>query len=698
MDQLGTPHPMKPARRFPTRRPIAVDLFSGAGGMSMGFEQAGFDIVFSSDRDAYHVATHKRNFPYGVAHCASIIDLTGAAIRRAAHIDGEVDLVFGGPPCQGFSNMGLRDAGDPRNSLLGEFIRIVEELRPKSFVMENVPGMQQGATKPILDAALAQFRKAGYRIVTPLQVLNAADFGVPQARQRLIVLGLREDIDGALEYPQGPATGQPKRPTVREALEDLPSVDALGAALVDDTAKYPRQPRSAYARVLRGLDVDPTDLSRPRRWNKNICTCVTKVKHGPAARSLYSSTRPGTMVPGHKLPRLDPDGLSPTLRAGSDSERGSHTAPRPVHYSEPRCITAREAARIHGYPDWFVFYPGKWHAYRQIGNSVCPPVARAVGRQIAAALGVKYGRTAQALVDLPSEFGLAEARPRAHRRLVHAVEFAKVVEALFEARFDPSKQALRKNSGFTADDVSTVVAATGAEMPRVRAERFVEELARSRNFEEILRLPNSLGYTVRRCDGRAIGEFVPVGTANALGESDYIRVRSRDLNATESFSVHLTAEDGSISREAMLLLEKRNEYATVLGLSRGSRLRLPRGLFGIESASHYRLENGRGAAALLVVSDGPTLPLKSRIGRLLKQERLNRCVLLAPLTRRHMLLVGLEVTHDQRIKEVARQTFEAPGVHDQPIDAVSAVATEAMRTVSPRRKAAKSPIENAQPY
>src|SRR6185437_14122619 len=104
--------------------------------------------------------------------------------------------------------------------------------------------------------------------------------------------------------------------------------------------------------------------------------------------AVYAATLPGHTVPGHKLPKLHPEGISSTLRAGSDSTHGSYTAPRPIHPYRPRCITAREAARLHGFPDWFAFYPTKWHAYRQIGNAVCPPVARAVGFSILAALGL----------------------------------------------------------------------------------------------------------------------------------------------------------------------------------------------------------------------------------------------------------------------------------------------------------------------
>src|SRR5574341_1029962 len=151
-------------RRFPEPRPVVIDLFSGAGGMSLGFEQAGFDIMLGVDNDGYHVATHERNFPYGKAYCGSVVDLDGEKIRGLLRLAGEVDLIVGGPPCQGFSNMGLRDLRDPRNSLVDHFVRLVLELRPKAFVMENVPGMLAGATRLVLDKVIEAYEANGYNV------------------------------------------------------------------------------------------------------------------------------------------------------------------------------------------------------------------------------------------------------------------------------------------------------------------------------------------------------------------------------------------------------------------------------------------------------------------------------------------------------------------------------------------------------
>ena len=240
-----------------------MDLFSGAGGMSLGFEQAGFDIVLAVDRDPYHVAVHKRNFPYGAVICGSVADLTGERILAAAGLEGEPDLVFGGPPCQGFSHMGLRDPGDQRNTLVDEFVRIVGELRPNAVVIENVVGMHSGKTRPIFERALSSLKTHGYRVTAPVRTLNAADFGVPQSRERLFILALRDDFGGEISYPKGPCHGQPDRPTVLQAIGDLPNLELHERLFSKDVIPYDNVPgeKDDYALVARGIQADPSDFS-----------------------------------------------------------------------------------------------------------------------------------------------------------------------------------------------------------------------------------------------------------------------------------------------------------------------------------------------------------------------------------------------------------------------------------------------------
>lgn len=494
-----------------TRRPVAIDLFCGAGGMSLGFEQAGFDVLLGVDRDGYHVATHERNFPYGKTLCQSVADLNLHDIYAALSGDREVDLICGGPPCQGFSNMGLRDAQDARNSLVGQFVRVVCEVKPKAFAMENVPGMLTGSTRGVLLEAIDQFEAAGYRITHPVKVLDASHFGVPQKRKRLVLLGLRNDFDGVIEYP----STKFEAPSVWEAISDLPDVDADEALFSSNDAPYRQPPVSPYQKTMRGTAVDRSDYSYKRIWNRSVCSGCLRVNHTPKAISLYEATEPGDMVPGHKLPRLDPEGLAPTLRAGSDSSHGSYTAPRPIHPYRPRCITAREACRLHGFPDWFAMYPLKWHAYRQIGNAVCPPMAKAIGERILDKLGIGPEKP-KVSFPLTNVFHLPAERPRTLKRIPQVLNFPPVIEKLFASRFDLVEKRL-KRPRFTFAEVLDAVRDTGVELTWIRADTFLSEIARSRNVKRLLAPCLDHGYTVRRCSvGDSIGEFIPIGNAAGI--------------------------------------------------------------------------------------------------------------------------------------------------------------------------------------
>jgi DNA (cytosine-5)-methyltransferase 1 len=140
-------------------RPIAVDLFAGAGGMTLGFEQAGFDVLTAVEIDPIHCAIHQFNFPFGMVLCKSVTQTTGAEIRKRSAIQNrDIDVVFGGPPCQGFSLIGKRSFEDPRNQLLFHFIRLVLELKPKYFVMENVKGMTLGKHREFVDEIISKFK------------------------------------------------------------------------------------------------------------------------------------------------------------------------------------------------------------------------------------------------------------------------------------------------------------------------------------------------------------------------------------------------------------------------------------------------------------------------------------------------------------------------------------------------------------
>lgn len=380
-------------------RPLGIDLFAGAGGLSLGFEQAGFDVAAAIEVDPVHCAVHKFNFPRTATIPRPIETLSGADILEAADIGGlRVDCVFGGAPCQGFSLIGHRALDDPRNGLVRDFVRIITEIEPRTFVFENVKGLTVGRHREFLDELIEEFSRTGYVVRVPWRVLNAGHFGTPQSRERLILLGARKR-DALPEYPaatteiaspQQRIVGLPEGPTCSDALRDLPDVDGideLRRSDATDTAVYGEP--SAYAAQLRCLSDDAWHYGYMRRdWDPSALTSSARTEHTAISRRRFGETAPGTVEPISRFFKLPELGVSNTLRAGTDGARGAFTSPRPIHYRYDRCVTVREMARLHGFPDWFRFNVTKWHGGRQIGNSVPPPLARAIATEVIRVLGV----------------------------------------------------------------------------------------------------------------------------------------------------------------------------------------------------------------------------------------------------------------------------------------------------------------------
>lgn len=387
-------------------RPIGIDLFAGAGGMSLGFEQAGFDIVAAVEIDPVHCATHKFNFPKCAVIPKSVVGLSGAEIRGEADIgSASVHVVFGGAPCQGFSLIGQRAIDDPRNELVREFVRIVHELEAKYFVFENVKGLTLGRHRTFLQELIDEFKARGeYEVRLKEQVLNAADYGVPQSRERLFLIGARKGCN-LPNYPErishaaGTSNcGSPEGPSCQDALDDLPDAEEFETLLrSDEVATTAWGKPSSYASEMRCLTNEAWHFGYPRDWNPNLLTSSLRTDHTAISRRRFRLTDGGRVEPISRFFKLPRNGVSNTLRAGTDAARGAFTSPRPIHYKYDRCVTVREMARLHGYPDWYRFHETKWHGARQIGNSVPPPLARAIATQIMMALEIQPTRPAVAL-------------------------------------------------------------------------------------------------------------------------------------------------------------------------------------------------------------------------------------------------------------------------------------------------------------
>lgn len=358
--------------------------------MSLGFEQAGFDVIASADIEEINVLTYSKNFPRCSTWWTNLSSATGSQLREQTGIrDKQVDVVFAGPPCQGFSMIGKRLREDPRNLLLYDLARLITELSPSYFAVENVEGILLGSMKQMLDEFIRRVGRAGYAVVTPIKVLDAAEFGVPQRRRRVFLLGyLSGKVAPLYPKPTHPydEDGRTNGPTIWDAIGDLPKVAKYGYLLDHDEYAGELGKPSTYASILRGDLRDPADKSLHPSTNGNGLTGCLRTVHTKATIKRFEETKPGTPEKVSRFYRLTKSGLAPTIRAGTGPAQGSFMAPRPIHPFQNRCITVREAARLHSFPDWFRFHPTKWHGFRQIGNSVPPLLARAVASSIARAL------------------------------------------------------------------------------------------------------------------------------------------------------------------------------------------------------------------------------------------------------------------------------------------------------------------------
>jgi len=278
--------------------------------------------------------------------------------------------------------MGRRLADDPRNKLLISFFEHVAVLRPRFFLMENVPGLLEKSNRDTLDSALGILPQ-DYKVLEPM-ILDAADYGSATSRPRLVVIGYdRNELDDMRE--QEFAGRMKLKLTVHDAIADLPGPSSRlewlsyrqGVTPTKYGARLRRMPRAdlGSARAI--------DYLQNGQLNGFQTTVHTK-----AVERRFAMLQPGQRDQISKYPRLSWDRPAFVLRAGTGSEKGSFQAARPVHPDQPRVITVREAARIQGFPDWFQFHPTKWHSHRMIGNSVSPVFAEGILRIVLSKMGL----------------------------------------------------------------------------------------------------------------------------------------------------------------------------------------------------------------------------------------------------------------------------------------------------------------------
>jgi len=365
-------------------RPAVIDLFCGVGGLTLGAARAGFEVLAAVDNDLRTEKTFRANFPNYRYISADIGELRGCDLRDRAGMNGKiVDGVIGGPPCQGFSRIGRRGPDDARNSLFDHFFRVVAELHPRFYLLENVVGVVDSQFRDIRQSAFA--RLEGYHNLKPL-CLKASDFGVATSRQRIFFVGYRPaDVDAIKEADFEPPTNV-EQVVVEKALRGLVrKISPDWQSEEQGWRKLTCRPVGPFwNKVFGGVPCGVGDSWAIRQLavSNRVSGCVG-TRHTAAVTKRFSKLAEGAVDGPSRAVRLHRKGFCPTLRAGTGPERGSFQALRPIHPTEPRVITPREAARLQGFPDWFVFDHTKWHSFRQIGNSVSPILAEAVLRIMA---------------------------------------------------------------------------------------------------------------------------------------------------------------------------------------------------------------------------------------------------------------------------------------------------------------------------
>ena len=336
-----------------TQPPIGLELFCGCGGISTGFLDAGINVAAGFDIDRRAIEAYDYNHTYRGSR-GFVADLSCASGQELLERAGvaRVDVLIGGPPCQPFSIVGRRrGAADDRSGLVGDFLRLAAELGPSAIFFENVPNLASVDAGAHLDLLVSGLRNLGYTV--RVEVVPAANYGVPQIRRRLLLLAVRQV--SAVGFPEAThaapglfATGLKPYATTRDALDDLPLAGDFGESGIHNH--------------------EPTE-------------------HTADMLARFAVLGQGKREKGSFHDRLHPDKPSYTLRAGT----GNFSPLRPVHYRYDRVVTVRESARLQGFADTFIWpdWIPRLQQYRQVGNSVPPPVAKAVASALAMQLGWK---------------------------------------------------------------------------------------------------------------------------------------------------------------------------------------------------------------------------------------------------------------------------------------------------------------------
>ncbi|MDX6913591.1 DNA cytosine methyltransferase [Pectobacterium carotovorum] len=354
-----------------------VDLFSGVGGLSLGATRAGFHLAGAVELDNHAIYSHALNFPNSVHMHKDISQLSADEILASCNLD-EIECLIGGPPCQGFSSIGKGLADDSRNKLYIHFFRLIKELSPMCFLAENVPGIMNEKYNSVREEAFSLIQDE-YHILHPLKV-TASNYGAPTTRTRIFFIGFKKGTDFKLkESDFFPKTGI-ENCLVKDALYGLPEIIEKEWQLESQGWRSIKMDKDGYfySRLWGLVPHGVGDKESLDNLKQGLVSGFLGTVHKEEIIKRYEDLTFGQTDKISRSQRLNPEGYCPTLRAGTARDKGSYQAVRPIHPTQPRVISPREAARLQGFPDWFRFHPTKWHSFRQIGNSVSPLVAEAM--------------------------------------------------------------------------------------------------------------------------------------------------------------------------------------------------------------------------------------------------------------------------------------------------------------------------------
>jgi DNA (cytosine-5)-methyltransferase 1 len=357
----------------------AVDLFCGAGGLSVGLQRTGFEVILANEIEPDFARTYELNHPGTVVIVDDIKKINfREQIRFVRKEKSKISLLSGGPPCQGFSTVGSKKENDPRNSLFYQYLRAVDELRPSYILFENVSGFAKLYEGKPLQTLLKELAKLDYKV--SWSVLEASDFGLPQNRQRTILVGWQSKLP-KVNLPSPKNSNEPHLFTsatkihLMEAISDLPPL-----GINDSKDKYASPPMNDFQRLLRNGAKLLTEHNSSK-YGEKMQKILSLVPAGGTVEDLPISLRPKSYFK-NTYARLLPNVPAPTITRNF----GTPSSSRCIHPFQNRALSTREGARLQGFPDSYLFFGSKCSKNLQIGNAVPPLFGEVIGREIYKAL------------------------------------------------------------------------------------------------------------------------------------------------------------------------------------------------------------------------------------------------------------------------------------------------------------------------